>query len=315
MKTQKISPNEAYKKIYDVTATAVHHTSKGYKATHAVTKFLADTVTDNTLCRITGIKYYMNTIHAVVGMFKHSETEKIKDILKQPEMSMKQKIKEVGRHVGKNFSHEATVAAGVFFGKEALVVAPLAITVATVVGFFAPAAAATAGYVAAGGLTAGAMWFLGTHQGHAVEASAAEKISKAREYIKNMRGAAKGTIPEYKQMHDVSQAMHEAGMAHHRHSQQHHHGHHHAGHTLKQDLKAMLHVHKYPQELANYTRKVVQCAKCMFKEDRGPHHIEAHQQQAAHVKESRFMKPQEHKPEIKKHLFQHSKRANRNMKV
>lgn len=274
MQTKKVSAKEAYTKIYDVSAKAVHHASKGYRGTHSATKFLSETLTDNTFCRITGIKYYMNTLHAVVGALKHVETEKIKEALTHPELSIKQKLKEVASHVSKNFSHEATVAAGVFFGKNALVIAPIALGIATAVGFFAPAAAATAGYVAAGAMTSGAMWFLGTHQGHDIEATAAEKISRAKTYIKNLRGAAKGTIPEYQQMHEVSQAMHEAGIAHqehlkkthsHHHKPGHHHGHGHAGHTFKQDIKSLLHVHKYPQELARYTKKVVEGSVALFK--------------------------------------------------
>lgn len=257
MPTQEITVEQAAKNVYNVSHSALHVVSGVYKGMLATSKYI-DTKMDNTFGRLSGISYYAKTLHAVIGGLKDVQTKHVAEILLDGDKNFKDKVKHSVKHVKENFSHESTVGAGMFFLKEAVIIAPLALGVSALVGLMAPAAATTAGIVAGVGLMKAAKYYLATHAGHKLETTMAEKIKAGMKFLTGFRKAAKGKDPEMNQVVEIADKMEAAAHAH-GHGREHgvgHQHHHKLGHTLKQDLVALIRVDKYPKELATYVKTI-----------------------------------------------------------
>ncbi len=238
---EKVTPDQAALNVYNIAAVCIGKISNAYKAGGEITESLKDR-TNNAQCRLTGMSYKAQTYGAIYGGFKDVETQKIIDVIRNPDMSLKEKISNVSSHVGQNFSHECTVALGVKLAKGAILGALVAAS--------APGAVLAGAYIACkyGGqiLQGGAEYFLSAPQGHHLETSLADKIKHANIFSKNFWRAHKGQDPEYAKMHDISEKMDHAV-----HGHAHDHGHHHnekAHHTFKGDMKALAHAIKNPME-------------------------------------------------------------------
>lgn len=239
--------------VYGMVADLMHHASEAYNSFQKLTRFL-DEKTDNTIGRITGAAYYAKTLRAVGGAFKDVDMSHLADLVRDPAISLKDKIIKGVSHVADKFSHESTVAAGIFAGKG-LVIAPVAIGVATMVSMAAPVSSVVAAGVATTGLTKAAMYYLATHHGHMVESLGGKKadelspVRRAAKWLFGIRTAATGEAPEYGHMAEIGDKMEAEGnklkahaAAHgHEHKEDHGHGHDHGHHheslldTLKKD--------------------------------------------------------------------------------
>lgn len=239
---EQVTPEQAALNVYNIAAVCIGKVSNAYKAGGEIADKLKNR-TDNAQSRLTGLSYKTQTYGAIYNGFKHIETQKIIDLVRNPDLSLKEKVSNIASHVGQNFSHECTVALGITLGKAAL----LGALVATA----APGSVLAGAYIAckygSRMLQGGAEYFLSSPQGHGLETSMADKIKNARIFTKNFWRAHTGQDPEYAKMHDISEKMDHAA---HGHEHKHEHGHHHekAHATLKGDLKALRNYVSHPLE-------------------------------------------------------------------
>lgn len=234
---EQVTPEQAALNVYNIAAVCINKVSNAYKAGGEIAENLKNR-TDNAQSRLTGMSYKAQTYGAIYSGFKHIETQKIIDVVRNPDMSLKEKISNIGSHVGQNFCHEATVALGMKLGKAAI----LGALVATA----APGSVLAGAYLAckygSRMLQGGAEYFLSSPQGHGMEVTMADKVKNAKIFTKNFWRAHTGQDPEYGKMHDISEKMdHAAHAPSHNHAHGHGHDHHHekAHVTLKGDLKAL----------------------------------------------------------------------------
>jgi hypothetical protein len=292
MASKKITPEQAAAHVYAISLTALEVASGAYKSALSVSSYI-ERKTDNTIGRLSGVAYYAKTIHAVIGGFKDVGKEKLSDILLDGKLNFKEKIKASVKHAHDNFSHQSTVGMAMLLGKEALVIAPIAIGISALVGLMAPAAAMTAGLVAGVGLMQGATYFLATHAGHKLETTMADKIKAGMQFITGFRRAAKGEDKEYAQVNEIAAKMEAAAAAEHRQAPAEPHGDHHHHHklsaTLKQDLIALARVDKYPAELAKYVKDIAKDCMSLFNKTAERSPAVTHEAKAP---ESRFMQKQ-----------------------
>lgn len=243
---EQVTPEQAALNVYNIAAVCIHRVSNAYKAGGEIAENLKNR-TDNAQSRLTGLSYKTQTYGAIYNGFKHIETQKIIDLVRNPDMPLKEKVSNIASHVGQNFSHECTVALGITLGKAALLGALVASA--------APGSVLAGAYLAckygSRMLQGGAEYFLSSPQGHGMEASMADKIKNAKIFTKNFWRAHTGQDPEYAKMHDISEKMdHAAHAPAHAHEHGHGHGHHHekAHATLKGDLKALRDYVSHPLE-------------------------------------------------------------------
>jgi hypothetical protein len=240
---------EAKQKSPSLFSKALLATAGGYKKALKTTGKIANSKTVNsTVMRASTGAYHVKSGHAMLGALKNVETETIVSIIDNDQLSFKDKIVGVSKHVSEKFSTEAGVVASLYVGKGKVIgLAAGLLAMAPVIG-----AAATVCGTAAG---IGAMYYLATHSGHKGESNLTDKVKKGKEFLTGIWAAHKGIDPKYQQMHDVNCAVNEVIAeetvghdAHHAHHEGHDHPHESFADTLKKDVTALIKVFTHPKE-------------------------------------------------------------------
>lgn len=257
---EKITPEQAAMDVYALAATCIEKVARAYQGGGEIAENLKSR-TASAGGRLSGLSYKAQTYGAIYQGFQNVETQKIIDTVRNPDISLREKISNISGHMGENFSHEATVALGFKLGKAALLGGLVAMS--------APGAVIAGAYIAvkygSHVLQGGAEYFLSSPQGHHLEVTLAEKVKKSLSFTKNLWRAHNGADPEYAALHDMSEKLDKAAHADDKQAQNknHHHGHGHhahqkAHHTLQGDLKSAQHAIMHPIETLRSAATAVQ---------------------------------------------------------
>lgn len=223
-------------------ANILRGVSSGYKGVLNFTDKL-EKASNNTLGRFSGAAYYAQTINTFANTFKDVNTENLVDVLHNPEMSTRQRLKSATKQVAANASYSTLVTGGIYVAKGAVIAGVLGLAASA----GAPVLATAAAFKAVEHTAKVSMsWDKVHHAKSGIGEGIGQRVKnllELREQRKKERLASQYPQMQLRSQHAVKQHDQRHGHDHQKHDEHHHgHGAHHGPilNPLQQEYNAVV---------------------------------------------------------------------------